>query len=37
MKTRQLSNEFKRSVYWNEYKIKIETKESDVNNLKRFP
>ena len=28
--------EFKRSVYWNEYKSKIETKEADANNLKRF-
>ena len=26
-----------RSVYWNEYKSKIETKEADANNLKRFP
>ena len=28
---------FKRSVYWNEYKSKIETKEADASNLKRFP
>ena len=24
-------------MYWNEYKSKIETKEADPNNLKRFP
>ena len=35
--TRQLNEEFKRSVYWNEYNSKIETKEADANNLKRFP
>ena len=35
--TKQLNEEFKRSVYWNEYKSKIETKEADVNNLKRLP
>ena len=35
--TKQLNEGFKRSVYWNEYKSKIETKESDANNLKRFP
>ena len=35
--TKQLNEGFKRSVYWNEYKLKIETKEADVNNLKRFP
>ena len=34
--TKQLNEEFKRSVYWNEYKSKIETKEADANNLKRF-
>ena len=28
---------FKRSVYWNEYKSKIKTKEADANNLKKFP
>ena len=27
----------KRSAYWNKYKSKIETKEADSNNLKRFP
>ena len=32
-----LNEEFKRSVYWNEYKSKIETREADANNLKRFP
>ena len=35
--TKQLNKGFKRSVYWNEYKSKIETKEADPNNLKRFP
>ena len=35
--TKQLNKGFKRSVYWNEYKSKIETKEADANNLKRFP
>ena len=35
--TKQLNEGFKSSVYWNEYKSKIETKEADVNNLKRFP
>ena len=34
--TKQLNEGFKRSVYWNEYKPKIETKEADDNNLKRF-
>ena len=34
---KQLNEGFKRSLYWNEYKSKIETKEADVNNLKRFP
>ena len=34
--TEQLNECFKRSVYWNEYKSKIETKEADTNNLKRF-
>ena len=33
--TKQLNEGFKRSVYWNEYKSKIETKEADANN--RFP
>ena len=35
--TKQLNEGFKRSVYWNEYKSKIETKEADANNIKRFP
>ena len=35
--TKQLNKGFKRAVYWNEYKSKIETQEADVNNLKRFP
>ena len=35
--TKQLNEGFKRSVYWNEYKSKIETKEADANNLKIFP
>ena len=34
---KQLNERFKRSVYWNEQKSKIETKEADANNLKRFP
>ena len=33
---KQLNEGFKRSVYWNEYKSKIETKEADANSLKRF-
>ena len=28
---------FKRTVYWNEYQTKIETRNLDNNNLKRFP
>ena len=35
--TKQLNEGFKRSVYWNEYKSKIETKEADANNFKIFP
>ena len=35
--TKQLNEGFKKSVNWNEYKSKIETKEADDNNLKRFP
>ena len=34
---KQLNEGFKRSVYWNEYNSKIETKEAEPNNLKRFP
>ena len=35
--TKQLDEGFKRSVYWNEYKSKIETKTADDNNVTRFP
>ena len=35
--TEQLNEGFERSAYWNEYKSKIETKETDANNLKIFP
>ena len=35
--TKQLSKGFRRSVFWNEYKSKIETYELDNNNLKRIP
>ena len=35
--TEQLDEEFRRSVYWNEYKSKIETKTADDNNVTRFP
>ena len=35
--TKQLNEVFKRSVHRNEYKSKIESKESDKNNLTRFP
>ena len=35
--TKQLNEGFKRSVYWNEYKSKIETKALDNNNITRFP
>ena len=34
---KQLDGRFKRSVYWNEYKSKIETKPADNNNVTRFP
>ena len=34
---KQLNEVFKRSVYWNEYKSKIETKTTDNNNVTRFP
>ena len=34
--TKQLNKRFKRSVYWDEYKSKIETKEADANNPKKF-
>ena len=32
--TKQLNEGFKRSVYWNNYKSKKETKEADANNFK---
>ena len=35
--TKQLNEGFKRSVYWNEYKSKIETKKLDNDNITRFP
>ena len=35
--TKQLNEGFKRSVYWNVYKSKIETKALDNNNITRFP
>ena len=35
--TKQLNEGFKRSVYWNEYKSKIETKNLDKGNITRFP
>ena len=34
--TKQLNEGFKRSVYWNEYKLKIETKTVDDSNVTRF-
>ena len=34
---KQLNEGFKRSVYWNEYKSKTETKNLDANNVTRFP
>ena len=35
--TKQLNEGFKRSVYWNEYKSKVETKTADNNDVTRFP
>ena len=35
--TKQLDEGFKRSVYWNEYQSKTETKTADNNNVTRFP
>ena len=32
-----LEEGFERPVYWNEYQTKIETRNSDKNNLTRFP
>ena len=34
--TKQLDEGFERSVYWNEYKLKIEIKAADDNNVTRF-
>ena len=34
--TKQFDKGFKRSVYWNEYQSKIETKNLDANNITRF-
>ena len=34
---KQLNEGFKKSVYWNEYKSKKETKEADKNNVTRCP
>ena len=34
--TKQLNEVFKRPVYWNEYKSKIESKDLDNNNLTIF-
>ena len=34
---KQLDEGFKRSVDWNEYKSKIETKTADANNVTGFP
>ena len=35
--TKQLNKGFKRSVYWNEYKSKIETKQANDQTFARFP
>ena len=35
--TKQLNEGFKRSVFWNEYKSKIETKNLDNDNIACFP
>ena len=34
--TKQLNKGFKRSIYWNEYKSRIDTKQADNNNPTRF-
>ena len=34
---KRLNEGFKRSVYWNEYKSKIEAKDLETNNVTRFP
>ena len=35
--TKQLDEGFKRSVYWNEYQSKIDTKTAGNDNVTRFP
>ena len=35
--TKQLNEGFKRLVYWNEYKSRVETNTADTNNVIRFP
>ena len=35
--TKQLNKGYKRSVYWNKYKSKIEAKTADNYNVTRFP
>ena len=35
--TKQLNEGFKKSVYWNEHKSKIDTKNLDDNDTTRFP
>ena len=35
--TKQLNEGFKRPVYWNEYKSKIETKQANDRTFRRFP
>ena len=35
--TKQLNEEFKRSIYWNEYKSKIDTKPANDQALTRLP
>ena len=34
--TKKLSKRFKRSVFWNEYKSKIQTEAADNNTIKRI-
>ena len=35
--SKQLNEAFRRSIYWNEYKSKIETKDLNNDNITRFP
>ena len=35
--TKQLNEGFKKSVYWNEYKLKIGAKDLENDNIARFP